>query len=385
MKIGIPKETAAGERRVAATAATVKRFIDMGLEVVVETCAGETAAIPDRAYAEAGAQVVNGADALYAVAEAVLCVQPPNDDALNAMGPGTVLIGMLNPLDQPERLDTFAAKGLSTLSMELLPRITRAQSMDVLSSQSNISGYGAVLLASTHYGRMFPMMMTAAGTVVPAKVLVLGAGVAGLQAIATARRLGAVVSAYDVRPEVKEQVESLGAKFVAVDNGAEKEGEAGANTGTGYAGEMSDAYKCREAQLLADTVAKADIIITTALIPGRPAPELISEAMVDAMRPGSVIIDLAAANGGNCALTEADQIVDRNGVKIIGSTNLPAQWAGDASHLFSRNLVAFIEPMVDADSGTLKIDPEDEIIGACLLTHDGQIVHPRFAPQEEPS
>jgi NAD(P) transhydrogenase subunit alpha len=381
MKIGIPRETADGEQRVAATADTVKRFIAMGLEVVVETDAGCAAAIPDVAYTEAGAQIVNGPAALYAVAQIVLCVQPPDDDALNAMGPGTVVIGLLSPLDKPERLPLYAGKSLTTLSLELLPRITRAQGMDVLSSQSNIAGYGAVLLASTKYGRMFPMMMTAAGTVVPAKLLVLGAGVAGLQAIATARRLGAVVSAYDVRPEVKEQVESLGASFVAVD----VEGEAGADTGTGYAGEMSEDYKAREKQLLNDAVAKADIIISTALIPGKPAPELISDEMVAAMSPGSVIVDLAAANGGNCALTEPGEVISRHGVTIVGTTNLPALWPGDASHLLARNLMAFIEPMVDADSGELTVDAEDEIVSSCLLTQDGQVVHPRFSNQEEQS
>jgi len=309
----------------------------------------------------------------------IVTLQPPDDEALSAMGTGTILIGMLEPLERPERIQRMAAQGITALSLELLPRITRAQSMDVLSSQSNIAGYGAVLLAATTYGKLFPMMMTAAGTIVPTRVLILGAGVAGLQAIATARRLGAVVSAYDVRPEVKEQVESLGGTFLEVDT----EGEAGADTGTGYAGEMSDAYKARERDMLSAAVAKADVIITTALIPGRPAPELISGEMLAGMSPGAVIVDLAASGGGNCAATEPGEVVEKGGVTIVGTTNLPARWPGDSSHLFARNVTTFIEPMIDAESGTLKVDPEDEIVSACLLTRGGSVVHPRFSGKEE--
>ncbi|MBI5137180.1 MAG: Re/Si-specific NAD(P)(+) transhydrogenase subunit alpha [Nitrospirae bacterium] len=378
MKIGIPRETAAGERRVAATAETVRKAVAMGFEVLVESGAGTNAAVPDPAYVEAGARIVRSAAELYGVANVILAVQPPDDDALAAMAPDAVVIGMLQPLDRPERVRAFAKRGITALALELLPRITRAQTMDVLSSQSNIAGYGSVLLAATRYGRLFPMMMTAAGTIVAARMLVLGAGVAGLQAIATGRRLGAVVSAYDVRPEVKEQVQSLGARFVEV--GAA--GEAGASTGTGYAGEMSDAYKAREREVLAAQVAKTDVVISTALIPGRPAPRLISADMVAAMRPGAVIVDLAAANGGNCELTRADEVVTHGGVTLIGTLNLPALWAGDASHLFARNLMAFIEPMVDKASRTLKVDPADEIVGACLLTRGGRVVHPRFAEKE---
>ncbi len=378
MKIGIPRETAEGEARVSATPETVKKLIGMGMELSVTAEAGLGSDIPDGAYIEAGAQLARSNEELFSSVDIIFCVQPPDDAAIASLGTGTTLIGMLAPLDHPERVAAFAKQGITALSLELLPRISRAQGMDVLSSQSNIAGYGAVLLAATTYKKLLPMMMTAAGTIVPAKALILGAGVAGLQAIATARRLGAVVSAYDVRPETKEQVESLGAKFIEVDAAR----EAGADTGTGYAGEMSAEYKARERQAMVDAVGKADLIVTTALIPGKPAPILIDDDMLEAMTPGAVIIDLAAAGGGNCSATEADRTVVRNGVTIVGPTNLPSRWAGDASHLFARNLVAFVEPMIDADTGDLGIDLEDEVVTACLLTRNGQVVHPRFIQEE---
>ncbi len=379
MKIGIPRETAEGEMRVSATPETVKKLIGMGMELSVTAGAGMGADIPDAAFIDAGAQLARSNEELFSSVDIIFCVQAPDDAAIASLGTGTTLIGMLAPLDHPERVTTFAQQGITALSLELLPRISRAQGMDVLSSQSNIAGYGAVLLAATTYKKLFPMMMTAAGTIVPAKALILGAGVAGLQAIATARRLGAVVSAYDVRPEVKEQVESLGARFIEVDAAQ----EAGADTGTGYAGEMSDEYKAREQQALADAVATADIVVSTALIPGKPAPILIDDHMLDTMAPGAVIIDLAAAGGGNCSATQADETVTHNGVTIIGPTNLPSRWSGDASHLFARNLTAFVEPMIDADTGTFEVDSEDEVVNACLLTQNSQVVHPRFTQETQ--
>ncbi|MDH4228370.1 MAG: Re/Si-specific NAD(P)(+) transhydrogenase subunit alpha [Nitrospirota bacterium] len=369
MKIGIPKETAPGERRVAATPDSVKQAVGKGLTLLVEQGAGTGAAYPDAAYAKAGAQVVDAAT-LYRDADVVFRVQPPNDAELGQLRSGTVLIGMLSPLTTPERVPLYAQKGIAALALELLPRITRAQSMDVLSSQSNIAGYKAVLLAAHHYGRMFPMMMTAAGTVTPAKVLVLGGGVAGLQAIATARRLGAVPTGYDVRPEVREQVESLGGRFIAV----EREAATGA---TVYASEMGDDYKEKERALLATHVPQSDVVISTALIPGRPAPRLVDEEMVRGMRPGSVVVDLAAASGGNCALSVADQVIEHHGVTILGPTNLAAQVPTDSSHLFARNLMTFLLPLLDKE-GKLTLNTDDEVVAGCLLTRDGQVVHPRF-------
>ncbi|MFQ5507700.1 MAG: Re/Si-specific NAD(P)(+) transhydrogenase subunit alpha [Leptospirillia bacterium] len=372
MKIGIPRETAAGENRVAATPETVKKAIGLGLEVIVESGAGNGAAITDDAYQAAGATLGDAA-AVYG-ADIVFAVQTPSDDALNAMGKDSVLIGMLNPLSAPEKVADYARRGITAIAMEMLPRITRAQSMDTLSSQSNVAGYGAVLLAATAFPRLFPMMMTAAGTISPARLLVLGVGVAGLQAIATAKRLGAVVSAYDVRPAVREQVESLGAAFVAVDEEASAEAE----TAGGYAKEMDDDYKAREQEVLAAQVARADMVITTAQIPGKPAPRLVTTDMVKSMRPGSVIVDMAAETGGNCELTEPGEVVEKHGVILIGTTNLPSKWAADASELYARNLLTFLTPLVDQESGTLTLDAEDEIIAGCLLTRDGAVVHPNF-------
>jgi NAD(P) transhydrogenase subunit alpha len=376
MKIVIPRERAPGERRVAATPETVGKLRGLGAEVAVERDAGAGAAFPDAAYTEAGAEIAADPAALYAGAHVVLRAAPPSPDELKGLARGTLLVGMLGPRGDAERVQSYADAGVTALAMELLPRITRAQPMDVLSSQSNIAGYGAVLLAATHYPSLFPMMMTAAGTIAAARVLVLGAGVAGLQAIATARRLGAVVMAYDVRPAVREQVESLGAKFVAV----ESEETAEAETSGGYAKEMSEAHKEKEREALAKEVAKASVVVTTAQIPGRPAPVLITEEMARQMKPGSVIVDLAAETGGNCALTKAGETIEEGGVTIIGAVNLPAHWPTDSSRLLARNLLAFLQPLFDKESGTLKLDTSDEVVAGCLLTRDGEVVHPDFAP-----
>jgi NAD(P) transhydrogenase subunit alpha len=288
---------------------------------------------------------------------------------------GATLIGMLAPYAARDQIAAYAERGIDAFAMELIPRITRAQTMDVLSSQSNLAGYKAVLDAAAEFGRAFPMMMTAAGTLAPARVLVMGAGVAGLQAIATARRLGAVVSATDVRPAAKEQVQSLGATFIAVEDEEFREAE----TAGGYAKEMSDAYKQKQAALIAETVKKQDVIITTALIPGRPAPVLLTEEMVKSMKPGSVIVDLAVEQGGNCALSEPGEVVDKHGVRIVGHLNVPSRLAVDASALYARNLLAFLTPLIDKEAGALKIDWEDEIVKGTALTRDGKVVHPAFS------
>ncbi|MDH5526432.1 MAG: Re/Si-specific NAD(P)(+) transhydrogenase subunit alpha [Nitrospirota bacterium] len=373
MNIGIPRETEPGETRVAASPDTVKQMIGKGLTVRIESHAGEHSAWPDAAYTQAGAEIVKRAD-LFAQSDVIFTAQPPDDATLDMLRSGTVVVGMLSPLSAPERIEKWASAGLTTLALELLPRITRAQSMDVLSSQSNVAGYKAVLVAANHYPRMFPMMMTAAGTVTPAKVLVLGGGVAGLQAIATSKRLGAVVTGYDVRPEVGEQVASLGGRFICV----EQEQRAEASV---YAKEMADDYKQKEQALLATHVPLNDMVITTALIPGRPAPRLIDEEMVRSMRPGSVIVDLASATGGNCALTRPGEVIEAHGVTIVGTLNLAAGIPADASHLFARNLVNFIFPMLN-EQGELMLNTEDELVAGCLVTRGGEIVHPRFSGKE---
>lgn len=380
MKIAILKERRAYETRVAASVDTVKKLIALGATVTVETDAGQRAAITDQMYRDAGATIADGAAAAVDGADLVLKVQRPlaagegEVDELALLKPGMSLIGVLNPYGGD--LPALAATGVTAYSMELVPRITRAQVMDVLSSQANLAGYKSVLVAAEEFGRAFPMMMTAAGTVAPAKVLVMGAGVAGLQAIATARRLGAVVSATDVRMAAKEQVQSLGATFVAVENEESRQAE----TAGGYAKEMSDDYKRQQATLIADTIRKMDIVICTALIPGRPAPTLVSEAMVRSMRPGSVIVDLAVEQGGNCPLSKLGEVVDVDGVRIVGYPNLATRVPVDASALYARNLLAFLTPLVDKDSQSLKPNLEDEIVKATQITRDGQIVHPSFAP-----
>jgi len=379
MKIAIPKERRAFERRVAATPDAVKKYRALGYDVAVEAGAGAEASYPDELYTAAGATIATDAGLAQRDADIVLRVQRPMNagEGSNEIGflkPGTVLIGMLNPYSARADLDLYARNQITAMSMELMPRITRAQTMDVLSSQSNLAGYKAVLDAAEQFGRAFPMMMTAAGTVPPARVMVMGAGVAGLQAIATARRLGAIVSATDVRPIAKEQVESLGATFVMIESEETKQAE----TSGGYAKEMSEDYKQRQAALIAETIKKQDVVICTALIPGRAAPKLVSEDMLRSMRPGSVIVDLAVEQGGNCALSEAGKVVDAFGVKIVGYRNMPSRIAVDASALYARNLLNFMTLISAKTGGQLAIDQNDEIVRAVTLTREGAIVHPQF-------
>ena len=378
MKLAIPKETAEGEARVAASPETVKKLIDLGLEVVVEAGAGAGASLADDQYQAAGAAIVSGADAVLGDADIVFKVQRPDGGQISQMKVGAVLVAMLDPLGRKDDAKAYAAAGITAFAMELVPRISRAQGMDVLSSQSNLAGYKAVLDAAHEYRRVMPMMMTAAGSVAPARVFVMGVGVAGLQAIATARRLGAVVSATDVRPATKEQVESLGAKFVMVESEETQEAE----TSGGYAKEMSEDYQRSQAALIADTIAKQDMVITTALIPGRPAPVLVSEEMVKSMAAGSVINDLAVEAGGNCALSEPGLVVVRHDVTIIGHVNVPSRVAEDASRLYARNLLNFLTPLIDGESGALNIDWDDEIIAGTGLTRDGAVVHPLLTEGE---
>lgn len=372
MQIGIPAEIRGGETRVAATPETVKKYAAKGLHtVLVQSGAGKGASIPDDAYREAGASIVADAGELYGQSRIVLKVRGPESDELAMIGKDAVLLGLLSP-HQPEGIEALARHGVTAFAMEKLPRISRAQSMDVLSSQANIAGYKAVLLAADTYQKFFPMLMTAAGTVKAARVLVLGAGVAGLQAIATAKRLGAVIEAFDVRPAAKEQVESLGAKFVEVPLSEEEKAQA--ETAGGYAREMSDDYKRRQGELVHQRAAAADIIITTALIPGRPAPVLIREETVHAMKPGSVIVDMAVEAGGNCPLSELDKIVIKHGVHLIGIANLPGLVAADASALYARNLMNFLNLMLDAKSGEFNLNREDEIIAGTLVCTAGEVV-----------
>lgn len=370
MKIGIPKERRANETRVAATPETVKKFKALGVDVLVETGAGADAHFADADYANAGAEMVSASQALGV--DVVLKVQRPTGDELKAIGKGSMLAAILAPYADKSMVQQYAAAGVNSFAMEFMPRITRAQSMDVLSSQSNLAGYKSVIDAAALYGRAFPMMMTAAGTIAAARVLVMGVGVAGLQAIATAKRLGAIVSATDVRLATKEQVKSLGGTFVAVEDEETKQAE----TAGGYAKEMSDAYKVKQAALIAETIKKQDVVITTALIPGRPAPVLLTADMVHSMKPGSIIIDLAAEQGGNCPLTKAGETIEVNGVKIVGAVNLAGRLAADASALYSRNLFNFLSPMIDKATKALKIDWNDEIIKGTCLTRDGEVIHP---------
>lgn len=384
LKIAIAKETAANEKRVAASPETVKKLTDMGALVMIESGAGGAAAFTDDAYKASGAKISKGLDDLYKGADIVLKVQAPSDEELKRIPKGALLIGLLAPFNNADLIPALAKAGVDAFAMELVPRISRAQSMDALSSQSNLAGYKAVLDAGEYYPRAFPMMMTAAGTIAPAKVFVMGAGVAGLQAIATARRLGAVVSATDVRPAAKEQVESLGASFVAVENEEFKAAE----TAGGYAKEMSKDYQKQQAALVAEHIAKQDIVITTALIPGRPAPELISEAMVKSMKPGSVIVDLAVESGGNCAGSQVGKVVEKDGVQIIGHANVPSRLAADASALYAKNLLNLLKLIIDVEKAKLAINWEDEIIQGMALTRDGAVIHPAFdgkpAPAKKP-
>ena len=373
MKIAVLKETAQGEKRVAATPETVKKFIALGATVAVEAGAGEAASISDSDYVNAGA-MVGPREQVLTGAEAVFGVQGPDPASLNGIAPGALVTAILNPFGMRERVDGYAAAGVEALAMEFMPRITRAQSMDVLSSQANLAGYKAVLDGAAEYGRAFPMMMTAAGTIPAARVFIMGVGVAGLQAIATARRLGAIVSATDVRSAVREQIESLGAKPIFVDKVAGIEGE-GAG---GYATEMSDEYKAAQAELVSGHIAKQDMVITTALIPGRPAPRLISDAQVASMRPGSVIVDLAVEQGGNVEGAVLGEVVERHGVKIVGHRNMPSRLAADASALYARNLYNFLSAFWDAEAKRPVLPDDDEIVMGARLTRGGLVVNERL-------
>ncbi len=375
MRIAVPAETDPTEARVAATPETVKKFIGLGAEVAVETGAGLKSAIRDADYSAAGATMAADAASAIAGADIILRVRRPSAAELEGAKPGAVVIAIMDPYGHVDALRGIAAAGVDAFAMELMPRITRAQVMDVLSSQANLAGYRAVIDAAAEFGRAMPMMMTAAGTVPAAKAFIMGVGVAGLQAIATARRLGAIVTATDVRPATKEQVESLGAKFIAVEDEEFKQAE----TAGGYAKEMSAAYQEKQKALTASHIAKQDIVITTALIPGRPAPVLITQPMVAAMRPGSVIVDLAVERGGNCALSKpGETFVTENGVKIVGHLNEAGRLAATASSLYARNLFAFVEILVDKANKSLAINWDDEIVKSTLLTKDGALVHPNF-------
>ncbi len=375
MKIAVLKERNAGETRVAATPDTVKKFVAQGHDVAVEMGAGLTAAISDEAYRDAGATMKRGSS-FVGESDLVLCVRAPDADAIGAMRKGAVAVGLFEPYGASAAVSAFAKAGVEAMAMEFTPRITRAQAMDALSSQANLAGYRAVIEGAAAYGRAMPMMMTAAGTVAPAKVFVMGAGVAGLQAIATAKRLGAVVSATDVRPAAKEQVQSLAAKFIAVEDDEFKEAE----TLGGYAKEMSDEYKAKQAELVANHIAKQDIVITTALIPGRSAPTLVTKDMVASMRPGSVLIDLAVAQGGNVEGSKPDEAVDVGGVTILGWSNLPGRLAADTSALYAKNLLNLF-PLLVSEDGALAPKRDDEIIQAMTLTRDGAVVHPSLSKE----
>ena len=369
MLIGVPLETAAGESRVAVTPETAKKLKAQGHRVLVQSGAGVAASATDEAFVAAGAEITDRAGAF--AAELVLKVRSPDADELSLMKPGTNLVGMLNPFDK-DNLARLAAAGITSFALEAAPRTTRAQSMDVLSSQANIAGYKAVMMAADKYQRLFPMLMTAAGTIKAARVVILGVGVAGLQAIATAKRLGAVIEASDVRPSVKEQVESLGAKFIDVPYETAEEKEAAEGVG-GYAKPMPQSWMDRQKVEVAKKVAAADIVISTALIPGRAAPVLITEDMVRSMKPGSVIVDMAAPAGGNCPLTEAGRTVVKHGVTIVGETNIPALVAADSSSLYARNVLDFLKLIVTKE-GALAIPTDDDIVTACMVTQGGKVL-----------
>ncbi len=366
MKIAVPTETTAGEARVAASPDTVKAYVKKGATVSVQAGAGLGANISDDAFAAAGAAIVKG-DAVIKDADIILTIRRPSDKLVKAMKSGAIIAGGLEPYGDRKVLESFAASGVSAFALELMPRISRAQSMDILSSQANLAGYKAVIDAAANFSRAFPMMMTAAGTVAAAKVFVMGVGVAGLQAIATARRLGAIVSATDVRKATEEQVKSLGAKFIYVDL-------AEAATAAGYARELTAEEKAKQSELVAGHVKSQDVVITTALIPGRPAPTLITKEMVESMKPGSIIVDLAVERGGNCPLSKPDQIVEHNGVKIIGTVNLAGKLAGNAAPLFAKNIANFLDLIIQKD-GTLKIDETDECISGTMIAKGGKLVH----------
>jgi proton-translocating NAD(P)+ transhydrogenase subunit alpha len=377
VKIAVTAE-ASNEPRVAISPETVKKFLGLGCTVAIEAGAGARSRFSDADLQAAGAEIAaNGADALRD-ADVLLSVARPSDDAVKSLKSGAIAVAMMDPFGERAALDAMAATGATAFTMEFMPRISRAQSMDVLSSQANLAGYKAVVDAASMFEQAMPMMMTAAGTVPAAKLFVMGVGVAGLQAIATARRLGAIVSATDVRPATKEQVASLGAKFIAVEDEEFKQ----AQTAAGYAKPMSEAYQQKQSELVASHIANQDIVITTALIPGRPAPKLITTAMVESMRPGSIIVDLAAERGGNCEVTKAGDITEHSGVRIAGPVNLAGAVPVNASALYARNLLTFLTPLIDKESGKLAIDWEDELVQGTLLTKDGKVVHPNLLPKE---
>jgi H+-translocating NAD(P) transhydrogenase subunit alpha len=372
--IGVPAEDK-DEPRIGLTPETVKKLVKAGANVTMRSGAGLRSHFSDKDYADAGAKLAKSDEDAVAGADLVLTVRRPSPAIVKAMKKGAAVIGMIDPFSDPEGLEALAKNGVALFAMELMPRISRAQSMDVLSSQSNLAGYKAVVDAAAAFERALPMMMTAAGTVPAAKLFVMGVGVAGLQAIATARRLGAIVTATDVRPAVKEQVGSLGAKFIAVEDEEFKQAE----TAGGYAKEMSDAYKHKQAALIADHVKNQDIVITTALIPGRPAPKLISKAMIESMKPGSIIVDLAVERGGNAELARPGEIVEHKGVRIMGRLNLPGSVPVNASSLYARNLQAFVEPLIEKDKKTLAINWDDELVKGTLIARDGAIVNAMIA------
>ncbi len=374
MKIAVLRDRRAHEKRVAASAETVKKFIGLGAEVVVETGAGEGSRLSDKVFADAGATIAPDAAAAVSGADVILSVQRPDATALAGVKPGAVAIGLYAPYGERDELQALAKTGAALMAMEFVPRISRAQAMDALSSQANLAGYKAVIDAAAEFGRAMPMMMTAAGTVAPARVLVFGAGVAGLQAIATARRLGAIVSATDVRPAAKEQVESLGATFVAVIDDEFKQAE----TAAGYAKPMSAEYQAKQAALIAETIKKQDIAICTALIPGRKAPVLITEEMVMSMKPGSIIVDLAVEQGGNCPLSKPGEVVEVNGVTLMGHLNVPSRLAQDSSNLYAKNLLNLVTLLIDKSSKQLNVPWDDEIVKGALVARDGAIVHPQL-------
>jgi NAD(P) transhydrogenase subunit alpha len=377
MKVGVLKERMSHEKRVAVSPDTVKSLVSLGFDVFIETNAGILAGINDQHYKEAGAKITKNIADTVDDADIILKVQPSpkttskKENETTLLKKGALVIGMLSPHNNTELFEEYTKKNITSFSLELLPRITRAQSMDVLSSQSNLSGYRAVIDAAYEYGKVFPMMMTAAGTASPARVLVIGAGVAGLQAVATAKRLGAIVSVFDVRTAAKEQVESLGAAFIEV----KTESQQNLETKGGYAQEASAEYKKKQADLIAETIKKQNIVITTALIPGKEAPKLINAEMVKSMSWGSIIVDLAAVNGGNCALTVPNEITEHNGVKIIGYTNYPSHIPSDASKLYARNLLNFITLLYNKEEKKINLNFDDEIINSCIITHDSKVIN----------
>jgi NAD(P) transhydrogenase subunit alpha len=381
MRIAVPAETQGAETRVAVTPETVRKFLGLGAEIVVETGAGLSSGISDADYQAAGATIAASAAEALAGAAIVLKVRRPAEAEIAGLPSGALVVGIMDPYGNEAAVEALSKANVAAFAMEFMPRITRAQVMDVLSSQANLAGYRAVIDGAAEYGRALPMMMTAAGTVPAARIFIMGVGVAGLQAIATARRMGAIVTATDVRPATKEQVESLGAKFLAVEDDEFKQ----AQTAGGYAKEMSKEYQAKQAELTASHIAKQDIVITTALIPGRPAPKLISAAMVESMKAGSVIVDLAVERGGNCELARPGEVaVTANGVKIVGHLNVPGRLPATSSQLYAKNLFAFVETLIDKAEKKLAVNWDDELVKATALTKDGTVIHPNFAAKPEP-